>query len=119
MALALGALCIAGLAGGSILLVLIVILLINMAVQAGSILNQTRLLTIRPELRSRLNTAFVVCNFVAAAVGSALAGGLWQAGGWLMLTAGQAVIMVFGLIVWAISRPTLLAVEHRTKTERK
>jgi predicted MFS family arabinose efflux permease len=119
MAVALGALCVAGLAGGSILLVLIVILLINMAVQAGSILNQTRLLTIRPELRSRLNTAFVVCNFVAAAVGSALAGGLWQAGGWLMLTAGQAVIMVFGLIVWAISRPTLLAVEHRTKTERK
>jgi predicted MFS family arabinose efflux permease len=90
-----------------------------MAIQAASVLNQTRLLTIRPELRSRLNTAFVVCNFVAAAAGSALAGALWQAGGWLMLTEGQAVIIVFGLIVWAVSRPKLLAVEHRAKTERK
>jgi predicted MFS family arabinose efflux permease len=111
LALALVSLAIAAAGGASIALVLLTILLINLAVQAGSLLNQTRLLTIRPELRSRLNTAFVVCNFVAGAAGSTLAGILWQAGGWLLLTAGQAAIILAALIVWAVYRGALRAVE--------
>jgi predicted MFS family arabinose efflux permease len=99
-------------------LVLLAILLVNLAIQAANVLNQTRLLTIRPELRSRLNTAFVFCNFVAAAVGSALAGILWQAGGWLLLTAGEAAIMVAALIVWALHRETLKALEVGTAPAR-
>jgi len=111
LALALASLGISAAGGTSIALVLLAILLINLAVQAGSLLNQTRLLTIRPELRSRLNTAFVVCNFVAGAAGSTLAGILWQAGGWLLLTAGQAAIILAALIIWALNRRALRAVE--------
>jgi predicted MFS family arabinose efflux permease len=111
LALALVSLGIAAAGGTSIALVLLAVLLINLAVQAGSLLNQTRLLTIRPELRSRLNTAFVVCNFVAGAAGSTLAGILWQAGGWLLLTAGEAAIILAALIVWALHRGALRAVE--------
>jgi predicted MFS family arabinose efflux permease len=66
----------------SIIFVVLAIVLLNLATQSVNVLNQTRLLTIRPELRSRLNTAFVFCNFLAGAAGSALAGTLWQAGGW-------------------------------------
>ena len=78
-ALALASLGIAAMGGTSIVLILISILLVNLSIQAVNVLNQTRLLTIRPELRSRLNTAFVVCNFIAGAAGSALAGLLWRA----------------------------------------
>ena len=75
------------------------------------VLNQTRLLTILPELRSRLNTAFVFCNFLAGAAGSALAGALWQAGGWLLFTAGQAAITLLALVAWTLGRRTLMTVE--------
>jgi predicted MFS family arabinose efflux permease len=111
LALALVSLAIAAAAGTSIALVLLTILLLNLAIQAVNVLNQTRLLTIRPELRSRLNTAFVFCNFIAGAAGSALAGVLWQAGGWLLLVAGQAAIVTAALVVWGLQRGTLKAVE--------
>jgi predicted MFS family arabinose efflux permease len=113
LALALVSLGIAAAGGTSIALVLLAVLLLNLAIQAVNVLNQTRLLTLRPELRSRLNTAFVFCNFIAGAAGSALAGVLWQAGGWLLITAGQAAIILVGLIVWTIQRGTLRAVEVR------
>jgi predicted MFS family arabinose efflux permease len=109
--LALIALAISAAAARSITLVLLTILLINLALQAVMVLNQTRLLTILPELRSRLNTAFVFCNFLAGAAGSALAGALWQAGGWLLFTAGQAAITLLALAAWTLGRRTLMTVE--------
>jgi hypothetical protein len=111
-------LAIAAVGATSIALVLLAILLINLAIQAANVLNQTRLLTIRPELRSRLNTAFVFCNFVAGAAGSTLAGVLWQAGGWLLFTAGEAAIIVVGLVVWTLHRGTLSGLEVRQSPVR-
>jgi predicted MFS family arabinose efflux permease len=113
MALVLASLGLGVVGARSIGLVLLTILLINLAIQSAMVLNQTRLLTIRPELRSRLNTAFVFCNFMAAAIGSALAGFLWEAGGWLLLTVAQAAIIGLGLIVLVFQRAALLASEVR------
>lgn len=117
--LALISLAIAAAGSTSIIVMVLAIVLLNLAIQSINVLNQTRLLTIRPELRSRLNTAFVFCNFIAGAAGSALAGSLWQAGGWLLLTAGQAAIVVVALMVWALSRRTLLAVEAGQSSHSK
>jgi predicted MFS family arabinose efflux permease len=111
LALALLTLGLAAAAGSSIALILATILLLNLALQAVMVLNQTRLLTIHPELRSRLNTAFVFCNFIAGAAGSAFAGVLWQAGGWLPFVAGQALIIVVALAAWTLGRRRLTAVE--------
>jgi predicted MFS family arabinose efflux permease len=102
---------IAAAGGTSIALVLLAVLLIDIAIQGINVLNQTRLISIRPEARSRLNTAFVVCNFVGGAAGSMLAGLLWQTGGWTLLTAAQAIIVVLALGVWTLGRDTLKAVE--------
>jgi hypothetical protein len=60
---------------------LVAIVAFDIATQASLILNQTRLLSIDPATRSRMNTAFVTGNFIGGALGSALAGVLWQAGG--------------------------------------
>lgn len=46
-----------------------------------NILNATRLFTVARAARSRVNTAIVVTNFIAGAIGSAAAGLLWSAGG--------------------------------------
>ncbi|MFF1604499.1 MFS transporter [Streptomyces mirabilis] len=91
----------------SIVIVLIVVLLLNTAIQAVNVLNQTRLMSIDPQSRSRLNTAFVTCNFIGGTIGSALAAALWQTGGWVLVMGGAAVLFVLALIVWAVARRTL------------
>jgi predicted MFS family arabinose efflux permease len=67
----------------SILVVFAAVVLIDVAIQAVNVLNQTRLFAVGPNARSRLNTAFVTSNFIGGAIGSTLAGVLWQHGGWL------------------------------------
>jgi predicted MFS family arabinose efflux permease len=109
--LTLASLAIAAAGSTSIVLILIAVLFIDIAIQGVNVLNQTRLFSIEPQSRSRLNTAFVVCNFIGGAIGSVLAGLLWQAGGWYLLTGGEAVIIIIGLIVWFLFRSTLRAVE--------
>lgn len=93
----------------SIHLVLLAVLLIDIAIHAINVLNQTRLFSIDPASRSRLNTAFVFCNFVGGAVGSALTGVLWEAGNWPLVIAGQALITLIAFTAWLFGRATLSA----------
>jgi Arabinose efflux permease len=95
----------------SIVLITVSIILFNLASQVVNILNQTRLLSIRPELRSRMNTAFVFCNFIAGAVGSALAGICWEKGGWPLLITAQIIFTLAALIIWASQRKVLFKAE--------
>lgn len=88
--------------------ILIAVLLLDIAIQATNVLNQTRLLAIDPGSRSRLNTAFVVGNFVGGAVGSTLAGLLWEAGGWQLAVLGGAMLIAIALVVWITQRNHLL-----------
>lgn len=91
----------------SIVAICIAVLVIDAAIQGANVLNQTRLLTVEPASRSRLTTAFVVCNFAGAALGSAMAGFLWQHGGWSAVTAGGAGITLAALLCWTIARGVL------------
>jgi predicted MFS family arabinose efflux permease len=103
-ALALLAFAVALFAGRSVLLVLVVVVLLDIAVQGVNILNQTRLFSLSHEARSRLNTVFVTGNFVGGALGSAAAGLLWAAGGWTAIAATGAALSAVGLAVWAVGR---------------
>jgi predicted MFS family arabinose efflux permease len=109
--LALFSLAVAAAGATSVLLILLAVLLIDIAIQGINVLNQTRLFSVAPAARSRVNTAFVVCNFVGGALGSVLAGILWQTGGWYLLVGGQALIIMLALIIWIASRATLTATE--------
>ena len=57
----------------SIVAIVIVAAILSVAVQGVSVLTQTRLFNLSQGERSRLNTVFVVNNFIFGAVGSALA----------------------------------------------
>jgi predicted MFS family arabinose efflux permease len=102
--LVLASLALAGIGQRTLVVLLVAILLLDVAVQAGNVLNQTRLFAVDPEARSRLNTAFVAGNFVGGAIGSALAAVLWQAGGWTEVMLGGSVIVGFALTAWAVGR---------------
>lgn len=105
--LALVSIAIAAFGGGSIIAILVAALLLDVAIQAVNVLNQTRLLSIDPLARSRLNTAFVTSNFIGGAIGSALAGVLWEAGGWTLTMTGAGILIVFSMVVWSSGRVTL------------
>ncbi|MFF7362207.1 MFS transporter [Streptomyces sp. NPDC008125] len=108
--LALAAIVLAGFGGRSIVVVLIAVLLLDIGIQASNVLGQTRLMGVEPQSRSRLNTAFVTCNFLGGTIGSALASVLWQSGGWAGVMTGAGVLLAVALTVWACARRTLSAV---------
>jgi predicted MFS family arabinose efflux permease len=109
--LLLVSLVVAGIGAHSIVVVLLAVLLLDVAVQAANVLNQTRLFSVDPAARSRLNTAFVTSNFIGGAIGSALASVLWNAGGWTAVTIGAAVLAGFAATVWSVHRNRGLVVE--------
>ena len=102
----------AGVGQTSIVVLLIAIVAFDIAAQASLILNQTRLLSIDPAARSRMNTAFVTGNFIGGAVGSALAGLLWQIGGWYAVLLGGIAALTLALLIWTTNRRTLIDAAH-------
>jgi predicted MFS family arabinose efflux permease len=102
--LALGAFVVAAFAGRSVVLVIIVIIVIDVALQTQALLNRARLFAVDPEARSRLNTALGTGNFVGGAIGSAAATALWSAGGWTAVTITGTALCCFALTVWALGR---------------
>jgi predicted MFS family arabinose efflux permease len=83
------------------------VVLLDVAIQAVNILNQTRLFAVDPAARSRLNTAFVGSNFIGGAISSTLAGILWQLDGWPAVTVGGALLIGLALVVWLAQRKAL------------
>ena len=88
----------------SIVAIVIVAAVVSVAVQGISVLTQTRLFNLSQEERSRLNTVFVVSNFMFGAVGSALASLLWSLGGWTYVMMAASGACVAALVVWTVSR---------------
>ncbi|MEE0939957.1 MFS transporter [Methanobrevibacter sp.] len=88
----------------SIIAIVIVAAVLSVAVQGVSVLTQTRLFNLSQGERSRLNTVFVVNNFIFGAVGSALASLLWSLGGWSYVMMAASAVSVAALIVWLFSR---------------
>jgi hypothetical protein len=68
--LALASVVIAFFGAESIAMVLAAVLLVDVAIQGVLLMNQTRLFSVDPSARSRLNTAFVGCNFACATAGT-------------------------------------------------
>ncbi len=88
----------------SVALLVVAILILDIAIQALFILNQTRAFAISREERSRINTAVITCNFVGGAIGSATASVLWAIDGWTAITVAGIVLSGLGLVIWAIGR---------------
>ncbi len=110
LAVALASLVLAAVGQRSLVAVLVAVLVLDIAIQALNVLNQSRVFAVEPGARSRLNTAFVTVNFVGGAVGSALASVLWHVGGWTAVMTGGSVALLVGLVVWAVHRRGRLVV---------
>jgi predicted MFS family arabinose efflux permease len=100
----LGTFVVAGFAGRSVVLVVVVVVVVDVGLQAVAILNQLRVFAVSHDARSRLNTAYVTCNFIGGAIGSAAASILWSRGGWRAVTVAGVVLSCIALTVWAVGR---------------
>lgn len=88
--------------GSNIFLFVIGIILIDIGQQAIHVTNQTRIYTLLPEARNRLNTIFMSVSFVGASCGSALGLWLWSLGGWAMFCYGITVIIILNIIIYKL-----------------
>lgn len=110
LALALLSLLISEVGETSIIAQLVTVLLLDIAIQMVNVLNQIRLFSVDGNARSRLNTAFITCNFIGGALGSTLAGFLWQLDGWMAITLGEGFLIALALLVWFIHKKGALQV---------
>jgi predicted MFS family arabinose efflux permease len=108
--LALCAFIAAAFAGRSVVLIVVVIILIDVALQTQALLNRARLFAISHGARSRFNTALGIGNFLGGAMGSAAATVLWSTGGWPAVTIAGTGLCCFALAVWALGRRGPLAI---------
>lgn len=91
--------------GGSSVVPLIAgLLVLDLGVQGQHITNQSVIYALRPEARSRLTTAYMTGNFIAAALGSGLASALWDFGGWDAVSAVGLATTVIALGLWLLER---------------
>ena len=76
------------------------IVVLDIGTQGLQITNQAIIYALRPDARSRINSAYMVCYFAGGAIGSVLAGTLYSTAGWAavcILGAG------FGLLTTALT----------------
>jgi predicted MFS family arabinose efflux permease len=79
--------------------------LLNVALVGEQTVGRRAINLVRPEARGRMNGLFVGLFFLGGALGSAVAGPAWAAGGWPATCAAGALFGVAALIAGAVVRP--------------
>jgi predicted MFS family arabinose efflux permease len=80
------------------------VVLMDMGVQGSHISNQTRIFRLRPEVRNRLNTVYMVTSFVGGSAGSALGAWAWARWGWSGVCGVGVLFLLAALAVYAARR---------------
>ncbi|WP_019549803.1 MFS transporter [Streptomyces sulphureus] len=72
-------------------------LLLDVAMQSGMVANKTRVYALRADARSRLNTAYMTCAYLAGSAGSWLGARVHNSAGWWGVCALVALLAAVGL----------------------
>ena len=86
----------------SLIAFIIGVLVLDLAVQAVHVTNQSTLYRIMPEARNRLTAGYMTSYFIGGALGSLLSGYAYEHAGWLGVAISGAVLTGISLIIWAI-----------------
>ncbi len=90
------------------------VIILDLGLHVMSVLNMSEILRLRPEARSRLQAAYLICYFVAGGAGSALSALLWTHFGWTAVCVTGATCGAMGGLLWlATCRSPLLSTAHR------
>lgn len=81
------------------------VILLDLGAQANHISNQTRVYSLRPEARNRLNTVYMVTYFAGGATGAWLGSLAWSRWGWSGVCVVGGAMALTGLIVLGLVSP--------------
>jgi len=84
----------------SVLALIVGILILDLAVQAVHITNQTVIYRVLPEARNRLTAGYMTSYFIGGAAGSLISAAAWQHAGWAGVCGVGAIFAVLNLLVW-------------------
>ncbi len=104
LALGVAAMAVAGAAQGSLVLLAVAAVLLDLAVQGHQVISQQEIYQLRPDARARINSVYMGSLFIAGAIASAVSGMLYQRSGWTAATVFGGALPVLALLVWAVSR---------------
>ena len=88
----------------SLAAIIIGIVVLDIGTQGMQITNQAVIYSLRPDARSRINSAYMVCYFIGGAVGSFAAGALYGSFGWAGVCLLGAGFGVATLVMSAFDR---------------
>jgi predicted MFS family arabinose efflux permease len=87
----------------SIAALIVGILIVDLAAQGLHITNQSEIYRLRPDARSRINSAYMTFYFLGGAVGSAASAAAYAADGWIGVVSCGATVGGLLTLVWALS----------------
>lgn len=93
-----------GFFGTSLWALIVGVVLLDLGVQGAQVSNQTRIYSLIPEARSRLNTVYMVSYFLGGSLGSSLGGYAWNWWKWQGVCLTGGVMILIALIIWATHR---------------
>ncbi|WP_238655621.1 MFS transporter [Paenibacillus piscarius] len=88
----------------SLLALIIGIILLDLAVQAVHVTNQSMILNLRPEVRSRITAGYMVFYSIGSATGSIASTSMYAYWGWNGVCLLGAAVSALALIFWALTR---------------
>ncbi|HEX3591638.1 MAG TPA: MFS transporter [Pseudonocardiaceae bacterium] len=98
----IGAMLIAGFGSGSVILLGLAAVLLDVAVQAHQAFSQRDIYGLRPDARARVNTVFMTTMFVGGAAATAVTGVLHDSAGWFGVSMFGTALIVLAGIVWGV-----------------
>ncbi|WP_239615939.1 MFS transporter [Cohnella mopanensis] len=87
----------------SLLALIVGIVLLDLAVQAVHVTNQSMILTLRPEARSRLTAGYMIFYSIGSATGSIVSTSIYAYSGWNGVCLLGAIVSALALLFWALT----------------
>jgi predicted MFS family arabinose efflux permease len=87
----------------SLFVLIIGIILLDLAVQAVHVTNQSMIFTVRPEARSRLTAAYMIFYSIGSATGSIASTNIYAIFGWNGVCLLGASVCTFAFLFWALT----------------
>lgn len=82
------------------------VILLDLGVQGAQISNQTRIYSLKAELRSRLNTVYMVSYFIGGSLGSLIGAYAWSIARWNGVCVVGGLMLVVALVVYGTRHTT-------------
>jgi hypothetical protein len=77
--------------------------LLDLGVQGAHLQNQHAVYGLHGQARSRLNTAYMTCNFAGGALAPAVTAFAWDRGGWGAVSVLGTALPALALVAWLVA----------------